>query len=367
MDGNWAEDGYGHGTHVAGTISAMNNELGVVGVTPGTVSLYIVKIFQNDGSWLGKAHASDLVAAIYECADHGANIVSMSMGGFNHQPHEEAAFDDLYQQGVLFVASASNDGHRTYSYPASYDSVVSVAAIDINNLVADFSNFNDQVELAAPGVDVLSTVPFKDLSTLTVGDEVFSGFHLEYAAWGEAEGVLTDGGLCTETGPWQGMVVLCQRGDISFFDKVMNVQNSGAVAVVIYNNVPGIFLGTLGEAGDYIVAISLSQEDGQYLVANKLGQTGKVSSEFVWPASGYEAWSGTSMAAPHVSGVAALIWSAYPNKTNAEIREALDATAFDLGDPGRDVYYGFGLVQAYDALQYLSQPGQGQGPQGPNP
>ena len=59
------------------------------------------------------------------------------------------------------------------------------------------------------------------------------------------------------------------------------------------------------------------------------------------------------MATPHVSGVAALIWSANPNWTNVEIREALDNTAMDLGDPGRDIHYGFGLVQAYDALQYL--------------
>ena len=135
----FTDDGYGHGTHVAGTVTAMNNKLGVVGVTPGTVSLYIVKIFDNEGSWVSKAHSSDLVAAIYNCAENGANIVSMSMGGFNHQPKEEAAFNDLYQQGILFVASASNDGHRTLSYPASYDSVISVGAVDINNMVADFS------------------------------------------------------------------------------------------------------------------------------------------------------------------------------------------------------------------------------------
>ena len=363
VDDNWTEDGYGHGTHVAGTVSAMNNDLGVVGVTPGTVSFYIVKIFQNDGSWLSKAHASDLVAAIYDCADNGANIVSMSLGGFNHQPKERAAFADLYEQGILFVASASNDGHRTYSYPASYDSVISVGAIDEANVVANFSNFNDQVELTAPGVNVLSTVPFLDLSTLTVDGEVFDGFHLEYAAWGEASGPLADGGLCDSTGDWTGMVVLCERGVISFYDKVMNVQNSGGAAAVIYNNLPGGFLGTLGAEGEYIVAISLSQEDGQLLVANNLGKVGDVSSEFFWPDSGYEAWGGTSMAAPHVSGVAALIWSAYPNLTNVKVREALDATAFDLGNPGRDVYYGFGLVQAYDALEYLSSPGQG--PKGP--
>lgn len=76
------DDGYGHGTHVAGTITAMNNELGVVGVTPGTVSLYIVKIFDIEGNWVSKAHASDLVAAIYDCADNDANIVSIESGRF---------------------------------------------------------------------------------------------------------------------------------------------------------------------------------------------------------------------------------------------------------------------------------------------
>ena len=62
------------------------------------------------------------------------------------------------------------------------------------------------------------------------------------------------------------------------------------------------------------------------------------------------------MATPHVSGVAALIWSANPAWTNVEIREAMAVKALDLGEPGRDDYYGFGLVQAYDALQYLQNP-----------
>jgi subtilisin family serine protease len=59
------------------------------------------------------------------------------------------------------------------------------------------------------------------------------------------------------------------------------------------------------------------------------------------------------MATPHVSAVAALIWSWDPSLTNVQIREAMAATAYDLGDPGRDDYYGHGLVQAYDALKYL--------------
>ena len=100
-------------------------------------------------------------------------------------------------------------------------------------------------------------------------------------------------------------------------------------------------------------------EDGEYLVANKLGLSGHVESSISIPDSGYEAWGGTSMATPHVSGVAALLWSTRPNRlTNADIREAMVLSALDLGDPGRDNVFGYGLVQAADALEYV-QVGQG--------
>ena len=353
VDDNWAVDGYGHGTHVAGTINAVNNQLGVVGVSPGDVSLFIVKIFDNAGEWVLKAHASDLVDGIYRCADAGANVISMSLSGTTSSGKERMAFDELYAQGILHVAAASNEGIDEYHYPASYDSVISVAAIDEEMIVADFSQFNDQVELAAPGVGVLSTIPYVDISTVTVGDEVFSGYHVEYAGRGTATGDLADGGLCTSTGDWDGMVVLCQRGDITFYEKVMNVQNSGGVAAVIYNNLDEDLHATLGDGNSSeIIAISLSQEQGLGLLT-LVDKSATVYSEYIWPASGYEAWEGTSMATPHVAGVAALIWSANPKWTNVEIREALDNTAMDLGDAGRDVHFGFGLVQAYDALQYL--------------
>lgn len=351
---DWTFDGVGHGTHVAGTIAAMNNDLGVVGVTPGTVSLYIVKIFGDDGLWVSKAHASDLIDAAYHCADNGANVISMSLSGTQKSGKEEMAFENLYAAGILSVAAASNDGISEYHYPASYDSVISVAALDETYQVADFSQFNDQVELAAPGVAVLSTIPYLEVNQLTVDGETFTANHVEFTPYINAGGVLVDGGRCLATDNWDGAVVLCERGDISFYDKVMNVQNSGGVAAVLYNNEPGNFFGTLGEGNSStIVAISLSQEDGQYLVANKLGLWADISTNITWNASSYEAWDGTSMATPHVSAVAALIWSWDPSLTNQKIREALQLTALDLGDPGRDVYYGYGLVQAYDAWAYL--------------
>jgi serine protease len=355
----WYTDGHGHGTHVAGTIAAQDNEIGVVGVSPG-VSLFIIKIFNDDGQW---TLSSDLVDAIYRCRDGGAKVISMSLGGSRANGRENRAFNTLYQQGILHVAAAGNAGNTSYSYPASYDSVISVAAIDETKTVAEFSQKNDQVELAAPGVNVLSTVPFLEEVSLTVDSVVYSGNQIEFAARGEAFGALVDGGLCDSKGTWTGKVVLCERGAISFFEKVSNVQNSGGVAAVIYNNEPGNFFGTLGSGNtSTIPAISLSQEDGQYLVGNKLGSSGGVASFIEKPASGYQAWSGTSMATPHVSAVAALLWSSNQSLTNIQIREALQHTAEDLGEPGKDNAYGYGLVQAHAAFLYLGG-GNGEPPQ----
>lgn len=355
VDNDWMHDGLGHGSHVAGTISALNNDFGVVGVTPGTISYHIVKIFANDGSWTS---ASDLTAAIYNCRDNGADIISMSLGGSSSNRKEQRAFDSVYASGILQVAAAGNEQLETpgaLSYPASYSSVISVAAVDSNLNIADFSLQNSAVELAAPGVSVLSSVPWLEGTSVTVDGDSYQATLIEFANTTTKSGALVDGGLCTSPGAWGGKVVLCQRGDISFYDKVMNVQNSGSAAAVIYNNAPGIFSGTLGEgSSSSIIAVTMSQENGQYLVANKLGANATVaySPPELCPTC-YESWDGTSMATPHVAAVAALIWSANPSWTHTQIRQALQVTAQDLGATGRDNLFGYGLVKAKDALIYL--------------
>jgi subtilisin family serine protease len=152
-------------------------------------------------------------------------------------------------------------------------------------------------------------------------------------------------------------VVLCQRGSNSFANKVANVQAGGGSAAVVYNSAAsdptcGVFAGTLGTPSTTtIAAISLSCADGAAAVAAAgAGFSGSVQSVFSVPDSGYEAWDGTSMATPHVSAVAALIWSCHPTKTNQQIRNALTNTALDKGAPGRDNSYGFGIVRAKNAL-----------------
>ena len=356
---SWNTDSCGHGTHVAGTIAAANNNVGVVGVSPGKVSLHIVKVF--DGASCAWSYSSTLVDAANRCASAGAKVINMSLGGSTSSRTERNAFASLDSQGVLSIAAAGNDGNNRSSYPASYDSVMSVAAVDVNNVHADFSQYNSQVEIAAPGVGVLSTYPFVSATMNAAG-----GSYIVAAMTGSvqsaATGGMVDGGLCAAPGAWSGKVVLCQRGDISFFDKVNNVTAGGGVAAVVYNNVPGGFGGTLGDGvTSAIPAISMTQEDGQALVGASLGQSASVSTVFQANASGYEYLDGTSMAMPHVTGVAAIVWSAKPGATNAQVRSALTSTALDLGAAGRDTQYGYGLVQAFAATEALVG-GGGTGP-----
>ena len=348
----WNTDLCGHGTHVAGTIAAINNNLGVVGVLPYGINLHIVKVFGDDCAW---SYSSTLVDALNRCQSAGANVVSMSLGGSMKVKTEETAFANAFSAGVLSIAAAGNDGNNRMSYPASYSSVMSVAAVDSTMTVASFSQFNSAVEIAAPGVGVLSTLPFKDDNSLTVGGVTYAGGWIEFAARSAGvTGTLVNGGLCDSVGAWSGKVVLCERGVISFLDKVNNVKNGGGIAAAIYNNAPGGFAGTLGAGNSSsIPAISLSQEDGQAIIAaGGIGQSATEVSVFTQPASGYGAWDGTSMATPHVSAVAALVWSYNPAWTNQQIRDALTLSALDLGTAGRDNYYGFGLVQAQAALAY---------------
>ncbi|HEX5755325.1 MAG TPA: S8 family serine peptidase [Arenimonas sp.] len=357
---NWGDDSCGHGTHVAGTIAAANNNLGVVGVSPGKVSLHIVKVF--DGSSCGWSYSSSLINAANECANAGAKIISMSLGGGSSSTTESNGFANLYSQGILSIAAAGNAGNTTKSYPASYDSVMSVAATDSANALASFSQRNDQVEISAPGVGILSTYPLRD-AAVTVNGASFIASALDASVQGSSSGALVDGGRCTSAGSWSGKTVLCERGDITFADKASNAANGGATGVIIYNNVSG---GFGGSGASSIPAVTISQEDGQQLLGS-LGQNAFVSTVSETDANGYAYLDGTSMATPHVSGVAALVWSAKPTATAAEVRAAMTSTALDLGSAGRDTSFGYGLVQAFDAIDALVNGGGGGGGGGEEP
>ncbi|MGI9246433.1 MAG: S8 family serine peptidase, partial [Steroidobacteraceae bacterium] len=328
----WYTDENDHGTHVAGTIAALNNGAGVVGVAPnGGLNLYIVKVFGASG-W---AYSSSLVDALNRCTagrdtDFPGTrlVVSMSLGGGLKSKTEETAFANAYSKGTLPIAAAGNDGNSRISYPAGYASVISVAAIDSSKAKASFSQYNSDVELAAPGVGVLSTVPRGTGSSagVTVGATQTLGDAMDGSPQKTASGALVDCGLAGSTcSGATGKVCLIQRGTYDFATKVANCQSGGGVGAVIYNNTSGALLGTLNGASTTIPSIGIAQADGETL-KGKLGQSASVA---VGP-SDYARFDGTSMATPHVSAVAALVWSYYPKCTVAQVRNALTATAEDL-------------------------------------
>jgi serine protease len=350
--GLWYEDSCGHGTHVAGTVAALKNGTGVLGVnSSGSLNIWVEKVFNGtDCAW---TYSSSLVEALNRCRNNAGGrklVVSMSLGGSFSSTTENNAFQNAYDNGVLSVAAAGNDGSTRKSYPASYGSVISVAAVDSTGTVASFSQKNDAVELAAPGVGVLSTTPFK-ASTITTGGVTYLGANIDGSARIDKSGTAVDGGLCGSAGAWSGKVVLCQRGTYSFAEKVAAVQNGGGVAAVIYNNVSGGFAGTLNGTST-IPAISISMEDGSTILSGTLG-TATVANT-TGTGDGYEYYDGTSMATPHVSGVAALVWSRALDKTNVQVRDALQKTAEDRGSAGKDTSYGYGIVKAKSAFCYLN-------------
>lgn len=349
----WYVDGCGHGTHVSGTIAALNNGVGVVGVLPSdTINLYIVRVLGDDCDW---AYASDLVAAFYACRDNGATVVNMSLGGGHRSRTEQRAFEDAWRLGFLLVAPAGNEGNTRMSYPASYDTVISVAAVDENIVALDFSQQNAQVELAAPGVAVLSTVPMGTgrEGNVNVGADTVQGMAIEGSPTDSATGALVDCGLgtsvCTGAG---GAVCLIERGEVTFADKVINCELGGGVAAAIYNNVTGTLVGTLSGVETSIPSVGVTRSDG----ANLLGRLGETAAVSV-TVSNYAIIEGTSQAAAHVSGVAALVWSHHPNCSNENVRNALAASAMDLGPPGRDDATGYGLIQALSAVNLLNVTG----------
>jgi len=225
----WDNPSGNHGTHVSGTIAAIGgNNQGVVGVMRnGNVPMHGVRVFGTFPS----TSTANIMNAMDECDSWGANVVNMSLGGSDSSNTFREAFQDIInsRDNILFVAAAGNAGNGSYSYPASFPELMSVASVDSSETVSSYSQFNDEVDIAAPGEAVYST----------------------------------------------------------------------------FRN------------------------------------------------GGYGTYSGTSMASPHVAGVAALIWSYYPNKTADEVRAALESSAKDLGANGYDVYYGHGLVDAVAAKAAL--------------
>jgi subtilisin family serine protease len=160
LDPSKWDDDNGHGSHVAGTIAALDNDRGVVGVAP-EANLLIVKALDRRGS----GYMSDVAAGMDWCVANGADIISMSLGASVDVSYVRNASDAAYAAGALLVAAAGNEYPAPVIFPAAYDSVIAVAATDSSDAHAYFSNAGPEVELAAPGVNILSTGKSGDYTT----------------------------------------------------------------------------------------------------------------------------------------------------------------------------------------------------------
>ncbi|MEI6084725.1 MAG: S8 family serine peptidase [Verrucomicrobiota bacterium] len=333
-----------HGTHVSGTLAATgNNQVGVIGVN-FQARIMALKISPN-GINVTAAAAIEAIEYATMMKGRGVNIVAInaSFGGSSFSTAERAAIQAAGEAGIIFCAAAGNESRNndvTPEYPASYrlPNMIVVAASDQNDVLADFSNFGaTTVDLAAPGVNILSTVPVAlagTTATVVQASVTLAGNGLTYA--GTTTGItaaVVDCGLGYPTNfppTVAGNIALIQRGTLFFTEKVGNAMAAGATAAIIYNNTNGNFLGSLQSPSNWIPAVALSQADGQTLLG--LLPTPVTVINVTDPTQIYQYLDGTSMATPHVAGAVAFAAQNYPGETVAvRIQRILAGTAAVTG------------------------------------
>jgi uncharacterized repeat protein (TIGR02543 family) len=230
------EDDNGHGTAITGVIGAnKDNSKGIAGIVQNSMLLVIKANNLDDPNTevdeSKQFSDSAIIEGIHYAVDQGADIINLSLGGTNANSLTKSAIDKARSEGVIVVAASGNDGTDQKLYPASFDGVISVGAVDSTSTIWDTedagSNYNDKIDLTAPGVSIVTT----------------------------------------------------------------------------------------GLNNTYVTS------------------------------------TGTSLAAPQVTGVIGLMLAYFTEFTDNQIINQLLSTAIDQGDPGYDIYYGYGVVHAYQALQ----------------
>ncbi|ALW88609.1 S8 family serine peptidase [Deinococcus actinosclerus] len=364
-----------HGTHVSGTIFAQlgagtgaaglqdgMDANGVVGVATG-VNLYMARVLGDTGS----GSSSGIINGVNWCAaqlkSQGGTenkvVISLSLGGGSKSVTEQRAYTSVWNKGAMTIAATGNDG-AAVSYPAAYTEVVGIGAVDSNLAKADFSNFGTQVDLVGPGVDVISSVPlgqgtrasasgggvtFTQVQAADLtGKGSFTGTIVKAGDGTGTAGANEFCGTSTRNSALAGNIALIARGTCSFEEKTANAVASGAKGVMIYNNAAGA-LGMSLTNSYAVPVVGIQQADGQALLG-KLPTTGTVAVT----GADYESYNGTSMATPHVSAAAAVVWAAKPTLTNTQLLSLLTSTAKDLGTAGKDNNFGYGLVDPLKAI-----------------
>ncbi|RKP55620.1 peptidase S8 [Cohnella endophytica] len=157
------DDDVGHGTHVAGIIAAeVNNNEGVAGMTWYT-KIMPVKVLDSTGAGSTYSVAEGIIWA----TDHGAHVINMSLGNYAQADFLHDALKYAYDHGVILVAASGNDNTDRPGYPAAYPEVIAVSATDPDESRAEYSNFGDYIDVAAPGTSIPSTYPGSRYASLS--------------------------------------------------------------------------------------------------------------------------------------------------------------------------------------------------------
>ncbi len=163
---NWNDDN-GHGSHVAGIVAAIDNNIGVIGVGPA-IDLYAIKVLSASGS----GYLSDVIEGIQWAIANKMQVINMSLGTGSDIQSFHDAVTAAKTAGIVVVAAAGNsgsstDGSSTVIYPAAYPEAIAVSATDQNNVIASWSSRGTEVDLAAPGVSIYSTYKGTSYTTLS--------------------------------------------------------------------------------------------------------------------------------------------------------------------------------------------------------
>lgn len=348
-----------HGTHIAGIgfAEGFNGE-GLRGVIPRSANfkLLVARVFGDE--MIPSASTSTIEMAVEWCADKGAKVINLSLASATPTLNSQRLYERMVTREDVFVVAASgNRGTNEDSYPAAYDHVVSVGAIGKDMKRSQFSQYGPTLGLVAPG-EAFSTVPKSGIidnesTQLDAGPMAFTPVPNDLI---EGDLFYCENGatVCVGATDQVCLVEHLSSLGLSFRTIAQNCEDGGGIGLILF---PGIGEDLEGAHMDLSYSGSISvltvvRDIGLRLEA-KRGTQASIS--FTVPA--YRTVDGTSMAAAHVSALAAKLWAARPGCTNTQIREALEGTALDLGDEGRDDMYGYGLVHgaaAYDFL--LDQP-----------
>ncbi|MBO9129211.1 S8 family serine peptidase [Bacillus sp. 165] len=376
-----------HGTHVSGTIAGEQKntvDYAVKGVAPD-VDLYGYRVLGPYGSGAD----SGVLAGIDKAVADGMDVINLSLGSSVNDPLDvtSVAINNAMLSGVVAVVAAGNSGpnEQTLGSPGASALAITVGASDFAMDIPTFTS-------------------------MTVGDQTFENVKLLGKSFSDKLENLQNQSLPVEfvglgkpedvTGKdLTGKIALIQRGEIPFVDKVKSAAKAGAKAVIVYNNVDGEIPSYLGEAVGLVPSFRLTKADGERLKAlgdhasltfgtlastktegdtlasfssrGPVGNSYDIKPDVVAPGvaifstipefinspqegvdytNAYARLQGTSMATPHVAGVAALILQSHPGYTPFDVKAALMNTSVDLKGNNSVFEQGAGRIDAYNAV-----------------